>query len=38
MLAASLAKQKGYDQVLWKIQIEDKWPAGSGYDECFFHY
>ena len=36
MLAASLAKQKGYDQVLWTDPIEHKWLQEVGMMNVFF--
>jgi len=36
MLAASLAKQKGYDQVLWTDSIEHKWLQEVGMMNVFF--
>lgn len=36
MLAASLAKQKGYDQVLWTDSVEHKWLQEVGMMNVFF--
>jgi branched-chain amino acid aminotransferase len=36
MLASSLAKQKGYDQVLWTDSVEHKWLQEVGMMNVFF--